>query len=192
MEENSIANTAPKKRRPRIGAVRLALSTVVLLTAMVIWAAFIGGRLKAEEVISNSMSPTIEVGDRLVIAEIEDKPIERGDIVMIESIDSDPIPLIKRVVAVPGDTVWVINYRVFVNRMPNFVELKRMDAWPISMTYKIAVTEDHYFVAGDNWRESYDSRFFGPVARRKIIGKALFCYAPVDRIGPLDKQAPRN
>ncbi len=114
---------------------------------------------------------------------------------------------IKRLVAGPGDRVQVINGLAIVNGKVNseansaaeneLVEqacgkLVPRAQWkdvepgvPCNYPQPIVVPPDHYFMMGDNRANSTDSRFWGPVPREWLIGKAFATYWPLDRLGIL-------
>lgn len=175
----------PASSRARVGIFRILVSAAILFVVMGVWFLFAGGKLRAEEVISESMEPTIKVGDRLIVTSDVTDPIQRGDIVVVASQDEDPFPLIKRVAAVPGDEVVVANEHVFVNRMPTAKEVVDLKLVPLSMAYRVKIPPDHYFVLGDNRQNSFDSVVFGPVKRADIIGRPIYRYAPWARRGSL-------
>jgi signal peptidase I len=150
---------------------------------------------------SGSMIPTVEIGDRVVVNKLayslripfSDKVVaelhrpERGDVVVLRSPENG-ITLLKRVVAVPGDEVTVVDGRVWINRHPVPVE-QTADALVESLgrgVHAIRVTagggpqygpvrleRDEYLVLGDNRGESHDGRAFGLVDRHAILGRAL-------------------
>ena len=92
---------------------------------------------------------------------------------------------IKRVVGLPGDRIAIRNghvYRDGVREDDPYIEpCGGAEACTFSGT--ITVPRGDYYVMGDNRGESDDSRFWGPVPRAWIIGKAFFTYWPPDRIG---------
>lgn len=171
-----------KKKIKKIGPIRLMLSASILLLTSIIYTFFATGQLKAEEVISPSMEPTIAVGDRLIIKTIdqEEEPIKKGDIIVFEPQEEYELPLIKRVAALPGDVVFVRNQTAFINEQPTLKELRDMGIWPIKIAYYLEIGEDEVYVLGDNKENSYDSRYYGAVSKDRIIGKALFTYYPFD------------
>jgi len=95
---------------------------------------------------------------------------------------------IKRVVAVPGDTLSVEDGHPVVNGEiqddEDFIK-PCGDSSSCNLKAEITMPPDHYFMMGDNRGSSDDSRYWGPVPRDWIIGQAFFTYWPVDRIGLL-------
>jgi len=109
-----------------------------------------------------------------------------------------PIPLLKRVVGVPGDTMSIRDGRLYVNGEPapdSYVRrvgsrpeptLPGPDAavpWSLRRAYKLPAGA--YFMMGDNRTDSGDSRFWGPVRRDEILGRAFFVYWPPGQVGGL-------
>ena len=95
---------------------------------------------------------------------------------------------IKRIVAGPGDTLSVRNGHPVVNGVEKSEEsyIRPCGTAPAcNLPKPIKIPPDYYFMMGDNRGESDDSRFWGPVPREWIIGKAFATYWPPDRIGIL-------
>jgi signal peptidase I len=100
------------------------------------------------------------------------------------------VNFIKRVVAVSGDSLSIRNGHAVVNGR----EQKESFIRPCSpvdssakceLPRKITIPPDHFFMMGDNRGESDDSRFWGPVPKKWIIGQAFFTYWPIKRVGLL-------
>jgi signal peptidase I len=94
---------------------------------------------------------------------------------------------IKRVVGLPGDHLSIRNGHVFRNGKPesdNYIEQCHGDP-SCNFPQTITVPRGYYYMMGDNRPDSEDSRFWGPVPRSWIIGKAFLTYWPPDRIGLL-------
>lgn len=94
---------------------------------------------------------------------------------------------IKRIVAGPGDTLSVRNGHPVVNGVEKTDEPYTMPCaaggGACNLPKPIVIPPDHYFMMGDNRGASQDSRFWGPVPRDWIIGKAFATYWPPDRVG---------
>ena len=136
---------------------------------------------------SESMVPTLEVWDRVLINKLayDLEGPERGDIVLFRSPDGGEDPLIKRVVGLPGDEVAVRHDRLFVNGEPQREPYVNDEYRKLQGPYgPRTVPEDHVFVMGDNRGNSQDSRVFGPVPEENLIGEALFRFWPPGRAGP--------
>ena len=92
---------------------------------------------------------------------------------------------IKRVVAGPGDTVKIVGGHAIVNgkREKDGYIAPCTPGSPCTFPKAITVPSGEYFMMGDNRGASDDSRFWGPVPKKWIIGGAIFTYWPPDRIG---------
>jgi signal peptidase I len=146
---------------------------------------------------SESMVPTLEVNDRLIVEKISYllHPPERGDIIVfsppaaVAQACNSPATItqeafIKRVIGLPGDTVEVRNGTVFINKQP--LSEPYIAEPPHNPAKPQVVPPNSYFVMGDNRNNSCDSRFWGDVPRSNIIGRAAFRFFPFDRIGGLN------
>ena len=92
---------------------------------------------------------------------------------------------IKRVVGVPGDTIQIVNGHVIRNgvREKDDYTLQCGDGPSCNFGKPIKIPPGYYFMMGDNRGASDDSRFWGPVPSKWLIGTAFFTYWPPDRIG---------
>ncbi len=150
----------------------------LVLTALIILILF-NVTLDTRIVYSQSMFPTIQPGERIIISKaayLFQSP-RRGEVIVFNNPrESSRLDLIKRIIAVPGDTVEIKEHTVFVNNTPLFepyIQEPLRYAFP-----RQEITEDHYFVLGDNRNLSSDSHMGWTVPRRKIVGKAWIVYWP--------------
>jgi signal peptidase I len=128
-----------------------------------------------------SMQPTLETQDRLIVNKLLylwHAP-KSGDVVMLYSPTNPDQSLVKRVIAEPGDSVRVADGRVYVNDLP------MADAFvaPAFRSHDdfgpTVVPEGYYFVMGDHRNNSSDSRSWGFVPRRYIVGKVQVRWWPL-------------
>jgi signal peptidase I len=134
-----------------------------------------------------SMAPLLCDQERIFINEFvyHFEPIERGDVVVFWYPVDRTKSFIKRIVALPGETVEIRQGMVYVNgnSLPEpYVPSQYED---LSDFGPEQVPSESYFVMGDHRNRSNDSRVFGPVASRFISGRAVFAYWPMDHFGSL-------
>lgn len=188
-----------------IVTVAIAIGLALLIQALIV---------KPYRIPSPSMVPTLAIGQRVLTDRLNTHP-SLGDVVVfhppagadpLEPVCGNPAQgsghqqacdkptpsestqtFIKRVVGMPGDHLRIVNGHVYRNG----VEEKAPYAEPCqggedcTFPQTIVVPPDEYFMMGDNRGESDDSRFWGPVPQKWIIGVAFFTYWPPDRIGTL-------
>lgn len=139
---------------------------------------------QATRVYGQSMEPSLHSEQRLVVEKMSYRfhTPRRGDIVVlrIPGSDTDP-PLIKRVIALPGESVEIRNGQVMVNGVVLDEPYLREETVG-NYTPRI-VPPLYIFVLGDNRSASNDSRAFGPVPLENIIGRAWFSYWPLEDVG---------
>jgi signal peptidase I len=132
-----------------------------------------------------SMQPNLYYGERVMIEKITYRFFHgprRGDIVVVGMPDS-PEPLIKRVVALAGETIEIRGGQVYIDGEPieePWVEYTAVQDYPPT-----TVPPLHVFIIGDNRPNSRDSRTFGPVHVDQVEGRALFIYWPLEQVGTL-------
>ncbi len=143
--------------------------------------------LEAFYIPSESMVPTLEVGDRVFVNKFVYRVTEpeRGDIVVFESVDGGDEALIKRVVGLPGDTIAVRSGTLYVNGEPRKEPYLNRQPLDESFYGPILVPSGHIFVMGDNRANSADSRVFGFVPKENIKGEAFLRFWPLKRAGLL-------
>ncbi len=139
-----------------------------------------------------SMAPTLEPNEYLVIDELTyqfEQP-KRGDVIIFRYPLDPSIFFVKRIVGLPGETVdiqgGVVSVRTAMNPTDHqllepYAASKKTDAERSSIT----LADNEYFVMGDNRDQSSDSRIWGPVQKKFIIGRAFIRLYPFDRTGIL-------
>ncbi|MGP1382695.1 MAG: signal peptidase I [Thainema sp.] len=139
---------------------------------------------------SDSMLPTLKIGDRLVVEKVSYRfhQPEPGDIIVFEPPQAlqerGYLPdqaFIKRVIGQPGQQIEVHNGQVYADgqqlREPYILQPPNYEWGPA------LVPNDQYFVMGDNRNNSNDSHVWGFLPRQNIIGRAFFRFWPFDRFG---------
>lgn len=146
---------------------------------------------------SDSMVPTLAVGDRLVIEKVSYRfrPPSRGEIVVFDPPDrlqelgfTTDQAFIKRVIGQPGDTIQVRQGQVVLNGQP--LQEPYIAEPPKYEMPQVTVPADAFFVMGDNRNNSNDSHVWGFLPRRNIIGHAVFRFFPFERFGPIANPLP--
>ena len=180
----------------RPAAWRSFLGFIILLAAVVGAAWML--RLFAVspyEIPSGSMESTIMINDRVFSEKISYymHGIEPGDIVTFDDPEVQGRTLIKRCIAVGGQTVELIDGIVYVDGLPldepytNGLPSEELVPAPgISITYPYLVPDGYIWVMGDNRTNSADSRYFGAVPASSVTGHAFCIYWPFERIRMLE------
>ena len=167
--------------------------------------------VKPYQIPSESMEPTLDVGQRVLVNRFlyrfSDPKI--GDIIVFHPPSGaengkecgvprrqgqpcpEPTPgeaevnFIKRIVAGPGDKLSIRDGHPVVNGVEAQEDFIRecSPGSECNLPQEITIPADHYFMMGDNRGESDDSRFWGPIPRDWIIGKAFATYWPPSRVG---------
>jgi signal peptidase I len=172
--EEAAAKPAKKKAKSG-GALREIVETLVL-TAVI----FLGVRVLVQnyKVEGFSMEPTLDDGQYLLINKVGmhfHQP-ERGDIIVFQYPLDTTKSFVKRVIGVPGDTVQVLNQQTIVNgkviKEP-YIRSPENGLYPPT-----TVPPGEYFVLGDNRNNSSDSRSWGMLPEKDVIGLAWVSYWP--------------
>jgi len=139
-----------------------------------------------------SMEPTFFNGEYLVVDQFSyrfEKP-SRGDVIILRYPKDESIFFIKRIIGLPGETVELVGSQVIIQKgngeAPLILDESYLSGTRLQNEYGVyALDEDEYFVMGDNRKESSDSRSWGPLPERDVIGRALVRLFPVTRINVL-------
>lgn len=131
---------------------------------------------------SVSMSPTLKVRDRILVNKIiySFSEPQRQEIIVFQYPIQPRRKLIKRVIGQAGDKIEIKTGLVYLNDQlltEEYVLIKGYGNYG-----PVVIPEDNYFVLGDNRNNSEDSRFWGFVPRKNIIGKAVAIFWPFNRI----------
>lgn len=184
--------TGQMSSRPKKGLVREL--TEGLLTAVVIAAILKLFIIQAFRIPSGSMIPTLRIGDQILVSKLSyglknpfhDRYLfrtgspKRGDVVVFKYPKDESKDFIKRVVGIPGDHIVIRKKQIFVNgvlqKEPYIQILDPTTDQSPRDNFETTVPPHSYFVMGDNRDDSYDSRFWGFVKSRKIVGRAILIY----------------
>lgn len=179
---------ARKKNRPHeiFDFTELVLVTlsIILLCSLFLF--------RQTVVAGGSMEGTLSDGERLLISDFFYTP-KAGDVVVVQIEDdiADAYAelerneaIIKRVIATEGQTVAVIGGVVYVDGAPLKEDYVLRDGYDSRADMApVTVSEGHIFLMGDHRNSSLDSRYFGEVDERTVIGKVLFRILPFSRFG---------
>lgn len=160
--------------------------------------------IRPTTVVGPSMNSTLTDGNVLIIKVSKD--LNRGDIVSFESdllikkSDIEKIPvfkrlfihendkkhLIKRVIGVPGDTIKIADGLVYLNGV--LLEEPYYSGMTFPAVDEMTISEDKFFVMGDNRGNSHDSRYsdLGLIDRDRITGKSVFRVWPLNKLGKVE------
>jgi len=202
------SRTKPRKS-PLKSVVELILTVAIAVGLALLIQAFI---VKPYRIPSPSMVPTLDIGQRVLTNRLINHP-SVGDIVVFHPpAGANPLTpacgdpnqgtghqqacdqptakessqtFIKRVVAGPGDTITIQDGHVYRNGTPekDSYTLPCGNADGCNFRTPIKIPPGEYFMMGDNRGQSDDSRFWGPVPDKWVIGVAFFTYWPPNRIG---------
>ena len=125
----------------------------------------------------NSMRKTLEDGDILLLYKMA--KFERNDIIVLDEKEDEEI-IIKRIIALPGETIKIQNGKIYINDKEYNDEFAYGDT---SDYEQVTLGENEYFILGDNRLISKDSRYFGTITEDEIIGKVVFRFWPFSKIG---------
>jgi signal peptidase I len=181
-----------------------ALLRDLLPMVLIVVVVFAGVRVffQPYQVVGASMSPALVDGERLFVNRTAYTHLElpaigevypfntpqRGDIVVLESaITGREGPYIKRIIALPGETITFTEGIVLIDGEPlveDYIDgaITRCGVRP---TCAMTVPDGFFYVLGDNRTDSEDSGRFGPVPMEDIVGRAYFSNWPYDGIGPI-------
>jgi signal peptidase I len=145
---------------------------------------------------SQSMTDTIQVNDRVFSEKVTYyfNDVQPGDIVTFMNPDGSGETLIKRVIAVGGQTVDLRGGHVYVDgaRLDEpYTEGKPSEPLEtqlagVTVEYPYTVPEGYIWVMGDNRTNSKDSRYFGAVSEESVTGRACYTYWPLSNMGQLE------
>lgn len=135
---------------------------------------------QATVVYGQSMEPNLHAQQRLIVDKLSYRlhSPQRNDIVVVDLPSMEEM-LVKRIVALPGETVEVRSGVVYVNGVP-IPQLYPHDMTAYDMA-PILLGPLSYFVMGDNRGNSNDSRSFGPITRDEVVGRVWLRYWPLDK-----------
>jgi len=149
--------------------------------------------IQTSVVVGISMEPSVHQGQRLIVNKVVYRfyQPERGDVIVLHPPNNQGEDHIKRIIAIPGDTVEVKMGEVYVNGLQ--LDEPYIKDSPKYTFHQIKMPENEYFVLGDNRNNSSDSHNVGTLPRQNIVGKAWLSIWPPDEWGlapnyPIEEQ----
>lgn len=135
-----------------------------------------------------SMHPTFESADYLIVDELTyhfHEPV-RGDVIIFRYPGDPRVFYIKRIIGLPGETVHINRGQTTITKQDG-TSLTLSEPYVVAedatYTQDTVLGSDQYFVMGDNRPRSSDSRIWGPLPRKDIIGRALIRLLPLGEMG---------
>ncbi len=146
-----------------------------------------------------SMFATLDDNDYLIANKIDYRlhAPQRGDIIILRPPNNNSTDFIKRVIALPGERLLIRDGVVYINGH-RLIEPYLPEAWVVFNSWPAVgssngtvIPPNQYFVMGDNRNKSQDSRYFGPIGRDRIDGRAWFRIWTLDHFRDIYSQVPR-
>jgi signal peptidase I len=174
-------------------------SIIIALVLALIIRTFI---VQAFKIPSGSMIPTFKIGDRIFVNKFlygakvpftdfrfpSVREPKRGDIIVFISPEDGKKDFVKRLIAVGGETVEIRDRRIYINGkvVDEPVSVRAVDyinEGPYGQEGQVVkVPKDSYYALGDNTSSSRDSRYWGFVPKKNVLGKVIFIYWPLYRM----------
>src|SRR2546423_2555388 len=194
-QRDRAAGAAPSERAAASSRLREVAEVVVLAVILYFGISF---AVQAVHVEGLSMFATLDDNDYLIANKIDYRlhAPQRGDIVILRPPTNNTTDFIKRIIALPGEKLLIRDGVVYINghRLdePYLPEqwTQQTNPPPWSIGDGAVIPSTQYFVMGDNRNRSQDSRFFGPITRDRIDGKAWFRIWPLEHFGNIYTQVP--
>ena len=172
MNEDVIKNKITKKN------IKENLSIIILICVCILSVLLNTFVVQLADVNGDSMQPTLQDGQLLLVSKTHraTNDYNRGDIVIFKEGNRF---LIKRIIALPNETVQIIDNDIYINdkKINDFVDVQMDNVGVLSE--KITLKDDEYICLGDNRNNSADSREFGPVKQSNMVGKVIFRFLPM-------------
>jgi signal peptidase I len=172
------------------------IAEVVVLAAILYFG--ISFAVQAVHVEGLSMWATLDNNDYLIANKIDYRlhAPQRGDIVILRPPTNNTTDFIKRIIALPGERLLIRDGAIYINGHkldePYLPDewTQQTNAGKYSEGQGAVIPPNQYFVMGDNRNRSQDSRFFGPIGRDRIDGKAWFRIWPLNNFGDIYRKMP--
>lgn len=138
-----------------------------------------------------SMEPTLKSSEYLIVEKVAYRFREpaRGEIIVFRAPVNWTENYIKRVIALPGETISIKNNQIFINGVvlqENYIKEAKIFTNDSGIGVDVTLGQNEYFVIGDNRDHSSDSRAWGPLPKQNIVGRALISVFPLSMFGFID------
>jgi len=173
------------------GSIGFSLTLLLILIASIILVVGTHRLMKPYLCISDSMDPIIKAGDHVLANSWIYKydSIKRGDIIVVKHPSKPDKTLIKRIIGLSGESLQIVDHHLYINGVifesktipfrRQYTNFSESDYGRLGQL--IEIPENHYYLAGDNSRQSSDSRIWGTVPRKTILGKVSYKLADVPK-----------
>ncbi len=138
------------------------------------------------KVVGNSMSPTLQNEELLILNKFQYRffKVKRGDIISLKYADTKY--LIKRIIGLPGETIFIKNSILYINNEKvdekYILETMQYKDFSLQDLGYDKIPQDKYLVLGDNRLNSLDSREIGLISKEDIIGKVAIRFWPLNKL----------
>jgi len=141
-----------------------------------------------------SMDPNFHNADYLIIDELSYRlrEPERQEVIVFKYPNNPALKYIKRVIGLPGEKVEIVNGQVFITSGNKTFQLEEpylseetKQTWINNNNFSVELGQNEYFVMGDNRNFSSDSRIWGPVPRKNIVGKVFIKLSSFDLLSSI-------
>ncbi|MCL2338324.1 MAG: signal peptidase I [Firmicutes bacterium] len=182
VRQDRLDDVRPEKKQKSIWLELLELIVIAFVLVVIIK----GFLIEPFYIPSGSMEPTLQINDRIIVSKLSYHLTHphRGDIIVFKYPEDHRRDFVKRLIAVGGETVELRNSVLLINGQPVAEDYLpqglKFDNYPPTK-----VPYGFYFMLGDNRNNSDDSRYWGMMPQKDIIGKAVFIYWPLNRLETL-------
>lgn len=164
--------------------LRLLATILIAIIFAFVLVTYVGERTK---VSGHSMEPHLHDRDQVLLDKLTYRlrDPKRYEIIVFPGPEGGNQFFVKRVIALPGETVKITKGKVYVNQKEVKDYSKDHTTDPCELKKELHLSSDEYFVLGDNRDNSNDSRYkeVGPIKRSEIIGRVVFRFYPFDTAG---------